>query len=666
MKEKLLSLNTLRRYKEKRDEEIDAKGYVTNSVENLANYYLKSQTYSKTEIGALIAAIKQFKYQSVTAAEFEELTATEDTMNIIWLVPARGENVTQNAKAEYITIISGGSGTELDPYTYAWEKIGDTDIDLSGYATTVSLNMALQDYVSSTALATTLAGYQTKIDSDHKLSADLVANGDTNKVYTATEKNKLYGIEAGAQVNIIESVEVKPGVVNGSKLVEIDDTKAKLIVAENTEIQELFSAERVLLYESELSEFQVAFIYKDNLSGMLKYLPVENIAERQGIDAVRYFEKPYMRFHRGKNGRAVAMHKSVVAAKPWATQNRYKLEIDTTTGGSLNFAITINGSAKSGTVTWNASDTLSDIAGRFTGTGDYFSVTKKNGEDFIRIVTAGYSNSIFTLSNVTGEVTLTDLSFYCRVNGIQQAETHRTWQVQDVNTMFPGLGFLPANTRQYANNGMNLSYRCIANISRAKTYYGTSGSGHGGVDTYLEESAVSARMSQIGFESCNNSGNTAAQALYDKYNGDYDAYLEASRVKINDTNSNGIESQSYDNGDTQTSILVSITTMDFDGTYIAAFPAAYEARSITDADLGGGNMPTNHEISVFMDDDMLYNINLGIYALGGGTALSITAYYWSVAQYIGNLSWFYYGNDGCLSTDGKYYSFQGRSLVYCN
>lgn len=41
-----------------------------------------------------------------------------------------------------------------------------------------------------------------KIDSSHKLNADLVEDGTTNKSYTATEKTKLAGIAAGAEVNV--------------------------------------------------------------------------------------------------------------------------------------------------------------------------------------------------------------------------------------------------------------------------------------------------------------------------------------------------------------------------------------------------------------------------------------------------------------------------------
>ena len=52
------------------------------------------------------------------------------------------------------------------------------------------------------ATATALGNKQDKITSSNKLSADLISDGTTNKVFTATEKTKLSGIAAGAEVNV--------------------------------------------------------------------------------------------------------------------------------------------------------------------------------------------------------------------------------------------------------------------------------------------------------------------------------------------------------------------------------------------------------------------------------------------------------------------------------
>lgn len=76
---------------------------------------------------------------------------------------------------------------------------------LEGYFTDGVANNAdkLDGHDSSYfATATALNGKQDKITSTNKLSADLISDGTTNKVFTATEKTKLSGIAAGAEVNV--------------------------------------------------------------------------------------------------------------------------------------------------------------------------------------------------------------------------------------------------------------------------------------------------------------------------------------------------------------------------------------------------------------------------------------------------------------------------------
>ena len=125
--------------------------FITKSVDDLVNYYLKSDTYTKSEVQQLISAVKQFTYQSVATLP----TASADTMNIIYLVPS-SDPQTQNVKDEYITIAT----TEQDVTTYSWEKIGSTDIDLSGYYTSqqtdAAISAALADYSTTTQMTTAI------------------------------------------------------------------------------------------------------------------------------------------------------------------------------------------------------------------------------------------------------------------------------------------------------------------------------------------------------------------------------------------------------------------------------------------------------------------------------------------------------------------------------
>lgn len=115
---------------------------------DLSEYYKKTETYSAAEIRRMVAglnpdlsgyytkddvdrmlrAIRNGRFVPVSALP----TASADTLNAIYLVPRESEEGEENnVKDEFITI-SSGSGENI---TYSWEKIGSTDINLSGYAT---------------------------------------------------------------------------------------------------------------------------------------------------------------------------------------------------------------------------------------------------------------------------------------------------------------------------------------------------------------------------------------------------------------------------------------------------------------------------------------------------------------------------------------------------
>jgi hypothetical protein len=140
------------------------KNFITKAVDDLINYYTKSQTYTKTEIDALIGAIKQFRIISVP----ELPTASAETMGAIYLVPAE-EAGTQNVKDEYITLkVTDGGYT-----TYSWEKIGSTEIDLSNYPTFEQMNAAI---------AEVLASYYTKVQIDALIAAAVGSVADLSLV----------------------------------------------------------------------------------------------------------------------------------------------------------------------------------------------------------------------------------------------------------------------------------------------------------------------------------------------------------------------------------------------------------------------------------------------------------------------------------------------------
>ena len=170
-------------------QEVDAliSGFVTASVNNLLNYYLKSETYNRSEIQQLIDAVKQFRYQLADSLP----TASISTMGIIYLIPSTNPQAA-NAKDEFITIevINGGQTT------YQWEQIGTTTIDLSGYYTAQQTDAAITN-----ALNTALANYATSSQMTDAVNRILFLERGLGK-YDNTRSITLQQATAGKYVNV--------------------------------------------------------------------------------------------------------------------------------------------------------------------------------------------------------------------------------------------------------------------------------------------------------------------------------------------------------------------------------------------------------------------------------------------------------------------------------
>lgn len=162
-------------------------GFITNTVNNLANYYLKTETYTQTEVNTLIAAITTLHIEVVQA-----LPTTDISTTTIYLVP-KSTAGTQDVYDEYIN---------LDGTTSGWEHIGSTEVDLTNYYTKTETNGLLADKVDkvqgkglstedyTTAEKTKLAGLSTYsagdgIDiSNGVISTDNLQSGDMSDIVT--------------------------------------------------------------------------------------------------------------------------------------------------------------------------------------------------------------------------------------------------------------------------------------------------------------------------------------------------------------------------------------------------------------------------------------------------------------------------------------------------
>ena len=136
-------------------------GFITNTVNNLTNYYLKSETYTQAEVDALISAIVTLNILVVQTLPTQDISTTT-----IYLVPKQTPE-TQDIYDEYIYVNN------------AWEHIGTTQIDLSNYYTKSEINTLLADKVDK------VAGKQLSTED-----------------FTSALKTKLDGIATGAEVNV--------------------------------------------------------------------------------------------------------------------------------------------------------------------------------------------------------------------------------------------------------------------------------------------------------------------------------------------------------------------------------------------------------------------------------------------------------------------------------
>ena len=135
----------------------DIQEFITNTVDDLVNYYTKSETYSREEVNNLIGQISSVSFEVV-----DSLPPTGES-DKIYLVP-KTPGQSQDGYNEYIYVDSG------------WERIGSTDIDLSQYATidfvtnsistavadmatNASVDSKLSEYVTNESLTTTLNNY---------------------------------------------------------------------------------------------------------------------------------------------------------------------------------------------------------------------------------------------------------------------------------------------------------------------------------------------------------------------------------------------------------------------------------------------------------------------------------------------------------------------------
>lgn len=153
---------------------VNDSGFIQNTVNNLVNYYLKSQIYTKTEVDNIVSAISTLSLNPV-----EQLPTTDISTTTIYLIPSS----TQGVMDQYIN---------LDGTTTGWVKIGDTSIDLTNYVTTSDLTLALADYVTEAELSTYVvdANY-VHTDNNYTDTDKAIVGGVTSALALKADKSEI-------------------------------------------------------------------------------------------------------------------------------------------------------------------------------------------------------------------------------------------------------------------------------------------------------------------------------------------------------------------------------------------------------------------------------------------------------------------------------------------
>ena len=153
---------------------LDSNGNLVDSTKSPSSYYLKTETYSQSEVNTLIAAISSMNIEVV-----QTLPTTDISTSTIYLVPKTVGTSTTNIYDEYINTTGTSAG---------WELIGDTQIDLTNYVQKSSTSGLLKNdgTVDTTTYVSDVSGKADKVTS---ATNGNLAGLDSNGNLTDSGKN---------------------------------------------------------------------------------------------------------------------------------------------------------------------------------------------------------------------------------------------------------------------------------------------------------------------------------------------------------------------------------------------------------------------------------------------------------------------------------------------
>ena len=180
----------------------DVSAFITRLVNDLANYYTKSETYTQAEVNALVSAIPKFAIEVA-----QTLPITDISPTTVYLVPGANSS-SPNLYTEYIYV------------NHAWECLGTQTVDLSGYVTTEALNNALANKAN-------LAHTHTKAQITDLTIDSTPTENSTNPITSGGVFNAINDIATGGNISatvLHESSSAISTATNNTVTVTIDNS----------------------------------------------------------------------------------------------------------------------------------------------------------------------------------------------------------------------------------------------------------------------------------------------------------------------------------------------------------------------------------------------------------------------------------------------------------
>ena len=359
----------------------------------------------------------------------------------------------------------------------------------------------------------------------------------------------------------------------------------------------------------------------------------------------------------------------------WSNYCFYRIEgLDLSQPGSFDYVFDTNikeGKSATGTVSWEAGATLTSVVSGWDKPHTYGSIVVTNDGLGIGVSVGGYTGTLsLTISNLTGgaeNAVLIDLSKNYTIDGVETiTEEHHPWQNKSIKDIFDEdkitIGMI---ADAYTVSGVSRPYRCGMRFSKFKAYSATNGS-----DTFVDDTTSGSTfpMKSTVFAQCIDGtvGGDAGIALYKKHKGNYDSYIRAAMVDI-DNRRNGVLKYCLGDNGKMATFLASVMTKDYNLNDVPVFPIHYNASHITidSAITVKPYLWSVDEGCRVMDENFIDDYNR-ILAKRGKPQILESTYFWFASESNANLGQFYSRNPGTLYGSYRFYSYSARAFLAFN